>query len=166
MTASARNTAASISLPVPVEAALDVLESAGHEAWCVGGCVRDAIIGRPVNDYDIATSASWQETELVMHAAGFAVHRTGVKHGTVTVSRDGHAIEITTYRADGDYSDGRHPDSVEFVNCIEEDLARRDFTINAMAYHPKRGILDCYGGRRDLDRGVIRVVGDARKRFS
>ena len=155
-----------ISLPRHALAALDALESAGFEAWCVGGCVRDAILKREVNDYDIATSATWQETELVMQDAGFAVHRTGCAHGTVTVSIDGNPIEITTYRTDGAYSDGRHPDSVEFVKSIEEDLARRDFTVNALAYHPDRGLLDCWGGVEDMEARVLRVVGEPAKRFS
>ncbi|MBQ9041780.1 MAG: HD domain-containing protein [Eggerthellaceae bacterium] len=155
-----------IPLPEYVIEALSTLESSGFEAWCVGGCVRDALLERHVNDYDIATNARWEDVERVMASSGFAVHRTGAKHGTVTVSRNGHAMEITTYRADGEYTDGRHPDCVEFVRTIEEDLARRDFTINAMAYHPDRGILDCWGGMADLDAGMIRVVGDGNERFS
>ena len=154
-----------VELPAYALAALDTLEASGFEAWCVGGCVRDAILGRNVNDYDIATSAQWTDVERVLTAAGFAIHRTGIKHGTVTASLDGHAMEITTYRSDGEYSDGRHPDSVEFVSSIEEDLARRDFTINALAYHPSRGLLDCWGGLDDIDNKVIRAVGDPDKRF-
>ena len=155
-----------LALPDYVLETLDALEKAGFEAWCVGGCVRDALLGRPVNDYDIATSAHWAEAERALQAAGCTVHRTGVKHGTVTAVLDGHAMEVTTYRADGSYSDGRHPDAVEFVNSIEEDLARRDFTINALAFHPRRGLLDCAGGIEDLEAGVIRVVGEGRLRFS
>ena len=155
-----------LTLPSYVIATIRELEQGGFEAWCVGGCVRDAILGRPINDYDIATSATWQETERTLSQAGFAIHRTGTKHGTVTASIDGHAMEITTYRADGAYSDGRHPDSVDFVNSIEEDLARRDFTINAMAYHPSRGLIDFWGGAEDLQKSTIRVVGEGRKRFS
>ena len=132
----------------------------------MGGCVRDALLGREVNDYDIATNASWEEVERILTADGFTVHRTGVKHGTVTAVIDGHALEITTYRTDGTYSDGRHPDSVEFVRTIEEDLARRDFTVNAMAYHPERGLLDCWSGQADLQAGIIRTVGDANNRFA
>lgn len=155
-----------IALPDYALSALRALEDAGFEAWCVGGCVRDALLGRPVNDYDIATSAPWAETERVLAGAGFNVHRTGVKHGTVTASIEGHAMEVTTYRADGIYSDGRHPDEVAFVSDIREDLARRDFTMNALAYHPERGLLDCWSGLDDLRAGIIRVVGDGRKRFS
>ena len=155
-----------IALPDYALAAIESLESQGHEAWCVGGCVRDAILGRDVNDYDIATAARWEESERILNAAGFAVHRTGTKHGTVTATCKGNAIEVTTYRTDGAYSDGRHPDSVAFVQSIGEDLIRRDFTMNALAYHPGRGLLDCCGGLADLQAGVIRVVGDPVKRFA
>lgn len=155
-----------IMIPDYAMSALDALEGAGFEAWCVGGCVRDALLGRVVNDYDITTSAPWADVERILNECGFSVHRTGVKHGTVTASLDGHALEVTTFRADGAYSDGRHPDSVEFVHTIDEDLARRDFTVNAMAYHPARGVLDSYDGMRDLEAGVIRTVGDAHERFS
>ena len=157
---------ANILLPNYVLSALAALEAAGFEAWYVGGCVRDALLGREVNDYDIATSASWEDAERALIAYGFSVHHTGVKHGTITAVADGRALEITTYRADGAYSDGRHPDSVEFVRTIEEDLARRDFTVNALAYHPKRGLLDCWGGKADLEAGVIRAVGNANDRFA
>jgi len=155
-----------ITLPPYVQCALDVLETAGYEAWCVGGCVRDALLGRAINDYDIATSALWRETQAAFEAAGFRTHETtGVKHGTLTVIVDEQALEITTFRADGTYSDARHPDNVTFVRTIEEDLARRDFTINALAYNPTRGLLDCYDGLADLQAGVIRVVGDGKERF-
>lgn len=154
-----------VGLPDCVLRALEVLESAGHEAWCVGGCVRDALLDRPVHDYDIATSALWRQAQEVFERAGFTTHETGVKHGTLTVVIADQAIEVTTYRTDGAYSDGRHPDDVEFVRSIEEDLARRDFTINALAYHPERGLLDCFGGLNDLRQGVIRVAGDPACRF-
>ena len=155
-----------IDIPSYAQAALRALEIAGHEAWLVGGCVRDALLDREVHDYDIATSAKCQDAEIALSTAGFAVHRTGTAHGTVTASLDGNAIEVTTYRTDGSYTDGRHPDNVTFVNTIEEDLARRDFTINAMAYHPERGLLDTWDGRSDLETRTIRVVGDASKRFT
>ena len=154
-----------ISIPNYARTALNALEAAGHEAWFVGGCVRDALLGRPVHDYDIATSALWEQTEQVLLSCGIAVHRTGTKHGTVTASVDGQPIEITTYRTDGTYSDGRHPDSVAFVRNIRDDLARRDFTMNALAYHPDRGVLDCWGGLDDLRSGTIRTVGDPYLRF-
>lgn len=155
-----------INIPSYAQAALYALEANNHEAWLVGGCVRDVLLDREVHDYDIATSAKWQDAELALKTAGFTVHRTGTAHGTVTASIDGNVIEVTTYRSDGSYSDGRHPDNVTFVNAIEEDLARRDFTINAMAYHPNRGLLDIWKGQRDLETHTIRVVGDASKRFA
>lgn len=144
---------------------IDVLESAGFEAWCVGGCVRDGLRGHAVADIDIACSALWEDTARACRAAGMKVRETGVKHGTVTVVFDGEPFEVTTYRVDGSYSDSRHPDAVRFVRSIEEDLARRDFTINAMAYHPRRGLLDPFGGRKDLGEGILRTVGDPAKRF-
>ena len=153
-------------LSKPAMRALGLLEAAGFEAWCVGGCVRDALLGREVNDFDIATAASWEDAERVLADGGFAIHQTGVKHGTITAVLDGEALEITTYRTDGSYVDGRHPDGVTFVKSIEEDLARRDFTMNALAYHPERGILDCWGGLDDVRAGLIRAVGDPAKRFS
>ena len=141
------------------------LEACGYEAWVVGGWVRDAVLGNPSHDVDVTTSAPWQETARVLRAAGFAVHETGTKHGTVTAVVDGKPVECTTYRVEGSYSDLRHPDEVRFVSDVREDLARRDFTVNAMAFHPERGLLDLFGGVGDLSRGVIRCVGDARERF-
>ena len=159
--------AASSALPVPPQArcVIEVLEAAGHEAWCVGGFVRDSLLGRPVSDIDIACSALWPQTEEACLAAGMRVHRTGEKHGTVTVVCDDAAFEVTTFRVDGAYSDARHPDEVRFVRSLEEDLARRDFTINAMAYHPLRGFADPFGGLEDARRGIIRTVGDPAQRF-
>lgn len=155
------------------EEAFDVmraLEAAGHEAYFVGGCVRDSIMCRPVSDVDIATSARWEETAAACEACGMRAHETGVKHGTVTIVVKGEegpqAFEVTTYRVDSKTSsDSRHPDSVRFVSSIDEDLARRDFTMNAMAWHPECGLVDPYGGRRDIAAGVIRVVGDPNQRF-
>lgn len=154
-----------IELPDYVKRTLTLLEAGGYEAWCVGGCVRDALLGRDTHDYDIATAAPWRETERILTESGITVHRTGEKHGTVTAVVDDEAVEVTTYRVDGAYSDGRHPDAVSFSQSIEEDLARRDFTINALAYHPERGLLDCWGGLEDLESGIIRVVGDPFERF-
>lgn len=144
---------------------LRVLEDAGFEAWVVGGWVRDALLGAPMHDVDVTTSAPWQETERVLRAAGIEVHETGTAHGTVTAVIDGQPVEVTTYRVEGTYSDRRHPDEVRFVRDVREDLARRDFTVNAMAYHPDRGLLDLFGGREDLSRGVVRAVGDPYRRF-
>lgn len=146
--------------------ALSILEKAHHEAWLVGGFVRDALLGKSCTDIDIATSASWQETQQAFETLGYKTYETGVAHGTITVLIDKHPIEITTYRNDGCYTDSRHPDHVSFVNTIEEDLARRDFTINAIAFHPIRGVKDPFKGIDDLKEGVIRTVGDPARRFS
>lgn len=165
--ARSRYAAASPDLPVPPQArrVIEVLEAAGFEAWCVGGFVRDSLLGRPVSDIDIACSALWPQTEETCLAAGMRVHRTGEKHGTVTVVCDDAAFEVTTFRVDGAYSDARHPDEVRFVRSLKEDLARRDFTINATAYHPLRGLADPFGGLEDARRGIIRTVGDPAQRF-
>lgn len=144
---------------------LRVLEDAGFEAWVVGGWVRDALLGAPMHDVDVTTSAPWQETERALRSAGVEVHETGTAHGTVTAVVEGMPVEVTTYRVEGTYSDRRHPDEVRFVRDVREDLARRDFTVNAMAYHPDRGLLDLFGGREDLSRGVVRAVGDPYRRF-
>ena len=145
--------------------AIDALEAAGYEAWVVGGWVRDALRGLPGHDVDVTTSAPWQETARVLRAAGIEVHETGTQHGTVTAVVEDLPVETTTYRVEGTYSDQRHPDEVRFVTDVREDLARRDFTVNAMAYHPSRGLLDPFGGREDLERGVIRAVGEPAVRF-
>ena len=151
-------------LPAEVREAIDRLCGAGYEAFIVGGCVRDTLLGRPVSDFDMTTSAAPEETAAVFKDC--RVIKTGMKHGTVTVLIDGIPLEITTYRTDGAYSDGRHPDSVSFTASLEEDLARRDFTVNAMAYHPAVGLVDRFGGLADLDRKLIRCVGDPQRRFS
>ncbi|MBR3160463.1 MAG: HD domain-containing protein [Atopobiaceae bacterium] len=141
------------------------LEDAGFEAWVVGGWVRDALLGMPRHDIDVTTDATWQESARVLSTAGCAVYETGTAHGTVTAVCLGEPIEVTTYRVEGTYSDHRHPDEVRFVRDVREDLARRDFTINAMAWHPERGLLDPFGGEKDLESRVIRAVGDPQKRF-
>ena len=151
-------------LPRAVTLALDRLESFGHEAYVVGGAVRDSMLGRAGNDYDITTSAAPDEIKSVF--SDFHTILTGEKHGTVTVVIEGEPLEITTYRVDGDYTDGRRPDSVEFTKNITEDLARRDFTVNAMAYSPTRGLCDPFGGADDLKIGIIRAVGDPIRRFT
>lgn len=152
-------------LPRPALRVIHALEEAGHEAWVVGGWVRDALRGMQGHDVDITTSALWQETERVLAAAGMAVHETGVAHGTVTAVCEGMPIEVTTYRVEGAYTDHRHPDEVRFVRDVREDLARRDLTINAMAFHPDRGMFDPFGGQADLAQGVIRAVGEPAVRF-
>ncbi|MGN0034469.1 MAG: CCA tRNA nucleotidyltransferase [Coriobacteriales bacterium] len=143
-----------------------LLEAAGHECYVVGGCVRDWLLSRPDHDVDLATSATCDEVHRALDGTAFRVFDTGVEHGTVTVVSGTEIVEVTTYRVDGTYSDHRHPDSVAFTTRIEDDLARRDFTINAMAYHPERGLLDPFGGQADLERRVIRCVGDPDERFS
>ena len=151
------------NIPPGVLNVLSVLNSAGFEAWLVGGCVRDHLMGLPPKDFDVATNAT---TDRVIEAfAGFRVIETGIKHGTVTVISDRIPVEVTTYRVDGDYSDGRHPDSVEFTSDIRDDLSRRDFTINAMAYSPSECYLDLFGGVDDLKDKIIRCVGEPDKRF-
>ena len=152
-------------LPAYALRVLDALETAGYEAWVVGGWVRDALLGRPGHDVDVTTSAPWQETARVLRAAGIEVHETGTAHGTVTAVVDGRPVETTTYRVEGTYSDRRHPDEVRFVTDVREDLARRDFTVNAMAFHPRRGLLDPFDGEKDLTTRVIRAVGEPRRRF-
>lgn len=157
----------SISFEVPAAAQelLSVLEGAHFESWLVGGFVRDSLRNTTPHDCDIATQAPWQQTEMLCNQAGFPTYQTGIKHGTLSVNVEGSIIEVTTFRKEGSYSDHRHPDCVEFVDSITTDLARRDFTINAMAYHPMRGLYDPFDGRTDLANGIIRCVGDARTRF-
>lgn len=151
-------------LPDTVKELLRRLEQAGFEAWAVGGCVRDTLLQKKPQDYDICTAAKPEQIKQVF--AGYQTVDTGIRHGTVSVITKTGKIEITTYRGESGYSDGRHPDSVRFLLDIKEDLARRDFTINAMAYHPDRGICDPFGGMEDLQRGCIRCVGEAKQRFS
>ena len=152
-------------LPVPPKAqqALDRLHAAGHEAWLVGGCVRDLLLGRTPGDVDLTTSALPEETLRVF--ADVPTVATGLRHGTVTVLLDGTPIEITTYRVDGSYTDARHPDGVTFTRSLREDAARRDFTINAMAYDRDAGLRDWFGGQADLAARTVRCVGDPARRF-
>ena len=145
---------------------LEALEDAGFEAWVVGGWVRDALRGAPSHDVDITTSAHWQQTRSTLRKLGITVHETGTAHGTVTAVVDGEPVEVTTFREESTYTDHRHPDSVRFITDITADLERRDFTVNAMAYHPERGLLDPFGGQDDLAAGVIRAVGNPRRRFA
>ena len=154
------------ALPATALAAVAVLEDGGFEAWCVGGCGRAAPCGGPNHVVDGATTARGLGAQRHWAAAGGAPHETGVAHGTLTVVVGGDPIEVTTYRVDGAYRDGRHPDAVSFAGSIEEDLARRDFTVNAMAFHPSRGLLDPFGGQADLAAGILRTVGDPRERFA
>ena len=151
-----------IRLPDKVNKIIDILTAAGFEAYAVGGCVRDSIMGRDPNDWDITTSAKPAEVKDLFPRT----IDTGIKHGTVTVMLDKEGFEVTTYRIDGDYEDGRHPKEVTFTACLEEDLKRRDFTINAMAYNERDGLVDIFGGTADIQQGVIRCVGDAQERFT
>ena len=152
-----------LALPCGAAYVLRALRAAGHEAYVVGGCVRDSLLGRVPVDWDVTTSALPEETKAVF--SGAPVIETGIRHGTVTVLVDGEPVEITTYRVDGPYSDGRRPDSVAFTRSLREDLARRDFTVNAMAWSPETGLADPFGGADDLRGGVIRSVGDPARRF-
>jgi tRNA nucleotidyltransferase (CCA-adding enzyme) len=154
-------------IPIPVARVCERLEFHGHQAWVVGGCVRDTMLERCPNDWDVATDATPQEVIECFHR----VLPTGIEHGTVTVLIEGAAlafpVEVTTFRGDGDYSDGRRPDSVQFVKTIKEDLARRDFTINAMAFRPiTEEFADPFDGQRDLRNKIIKCVGDAKTRFN
>ena len=150
-------------IPEHVKTILSRLEAAGHEAYCVGGAVRDRLLGRAPGDWDVTTSALPEEVSAL-----FAPHAlpTGLRHGTVTVKPEGvPGVEVTTYRRDGAYSDCRRPDSVEFTASLEEDLARRDFTVNAMALDLRGALADPFGGGEDLKRGLLRAVGEPEKRF-
>jgi len=135
----------------------------GHTACAVGGCVRDSLLGKEPDDWDICTSALPERVKEIF--AAFNVVETGLKHGTVTVIIDKKHYEVTTFRLDGEYKDNRRPESVSFTEDIKSDLSRRDFTVNAMAYSLETGLIDCFGGREDLQRGIIRTVGDADARF-
>ena len=150
-----------IKLPASVKMVIDSLQARGYEAYAVGGCVRDSILGRVPDDWDITTSATPFEVKMIFQKTV----DTGLKHGTVTVLAGNHAHEVTTYRIDGEYEDSRHPKNVEFTRNLEEDLKRRDFTINAMAYNDQAGLVDLYGGMDDLQKKKIRCVGNPEERF-
>lgn len=150
-----------LSMPKQAEYIIKRLEANGFEAYVVGGCVRDSLLGRIPGDWDITTQASPQEVKAIF---GRTVD-TGIAHGTVTVMRGNEAYEVTTYRIDGEYEDGRHPKNVSFTSCLEEDLMRRDFTINAMAYSHRTGLIDIFEGEQDLKEKRIRCVGNPYDRF-
>ena len=152
-----------MKLPRGVLFILDKMKESGYSAHVVGGSVRDSLIGRPLADFDITTNATPDQTKAVFE--DYKTVDTGIKHGTVTLVLDGIPYEITTYRVDGDYKDNRHPECVTFTDRLEEDLARRDFTVNAMAYDPTSGLSDPFGGREDAEMKIIRAVGDPRVRF-
>ena len=144
-----------IKLPEKVKRIITELEAAGYEAYAVGGCIRDSILGKEPDDWDITTSASPAQTKAVFKRT----IDTGIQHGTVTVMLDHESFEVTTYRIDGEYEDYRHPKEVVFTKNLVEDLKRRDFTINAMAYNDKSGLVDVFGGIADLENKIIRCVG-------
>ena len=152
-----------MDIPQAALSAIEQLNNAGFSAYLVGGCVRDLLMGREPGDYDITTAALPEQVEAVF--AGRRIIETGLKHGTVTVLLDGLPLEITTYRQDVSYSDHRHPDAVRFTPKLEDDLSRRDFTVNAMAWHPREGLVDLFGGRADIEGRRIRCVGDPGQRF-
>lgn len=153
-----------IEVPAPVNYIIQELEKCGYEAYMVGGAVRDSILGRPIHDYDICTSA--MPGEILEAFPNEEVIPTGLKHGTVTILINKEPYEVTTYRIDGDYSDNRRPDNVTFTKNLVEDLQRRDFTINAMAYNPKTGLIDPFNGMEDIKYKKIRCVGFAEDRFN
>jgi tRNA nucleotidyltransferase (CCA-adding enzyme) len=151
-----------ISLPKEVKHIIDILTQNGYEAYAVGGCVRDSILGRVPGDWDITTSALPQQVKALFRRT----IDTGIQHGTVTIMLGKNGYEVTTYRIDGKYEDSRHPESVEFTPNLEEDLKRRDFTINAMAYNDENGVVDVFGGIDDIRNRIIRCVGNAHDRFT
>ncbi len=151
-----------MTLPADVEKIINTLEASGHEAYAVGGCVRDCILGKIPHDWDITTSAQPVDVKALFKKT----FDTGIEHGTVTVLMGKTGYEVTTYRIDGKYEDGRHPSEVIFTASLEEDLKRRDFTINAMAYNPDRGLVDLFDGMADLKKGIIRAVGNPIERFT
>ena len=153
-----------MDMPKNVDTAINLLQSAGFEAYAVGGCVRDSLLGKTPNDWDITTSAKPENMKSVF--INFHCIDTGIKHGTVTVVIDGEPLEITTFRLDGEYEDNRHPKSVTFTSNLGADLGRRDFTVNAMAYSKMTGTVDLFGGENDLKNKIIRCVGDPDRRFN
>ena len=148
-------------VPAFVGEVIDKIEQNGYEAWLVGGCVRDTLMGETPKDYDVASSAPCEEICRLFDK----VIETGIKHGTVTVISDSRPVEVTRYRIDGEYADHRRPDKVEFTPDFKADLSRRDFTVNAIGYSPKRGIIDPFGGEADIKAKILRTVGDPEKRF-
>lgn len=153
-----------LTLDPGAAALLDALHAAGYAAYAVGGCVRDSLLGRTAHDWDLCTSALPQQ---VMELFGTEqCIPTGLQHGTVTIKYGGQLYETTTFRTEGSYTDGRHPDAVQFVPDVREDLARRDFTINAMAYNEAEGLVDPFGGQKDLQNGLLRAVGEPQQRFT
>lgn len=148
-------------IPQKILNILRKISANGYEAYIVGGCVRDLLMGIAPHDYDITTSATPDEIQAIFEKS----IPTGIKHGTITVIEDGEPIEITTFRAESEYLDHRHPDKVEFVRDVESDLSRRDFTVNAMCYNEQKGLIDIFSGKKDIENRILRAVGDANERF-
>ena len=153
-----------LTIPAGADFILRRLMENGFDAYVVGGCVRDSLLGLFPHDWDICTSARPEQMQAVF--ADCRVIETGLKHGTLTVLHDRIPYEVTTFRVDGGYTDHRHPDSVSFVSNVVDDLARRDFTVNAMAWNPQTGLVDAFHGQEDLRAGIIRAVGDPKTRFT
>lgn len=152
-------------VPYEVLSTLSVLQTAGYDAFLVGGCIRDCLMGRAPHDWDITTSAMPEQVLALFRGLGHTVVETGLKHGTVTVVGNDDSYEVTTFRQDGEYTDGRHPNTIEFCSDVKDDLARRDFTINAIAWSPVTGLVDPFDGQKDIGNRIIRGVGNPGKRF-
>ncbi|MBR5472556.1 MAG: CCA tRNA nucleotidyltransferase [Clostridia bacterium] len=150
------------NLPQKIEYVIDTLIANGNNAYIVGGCVRDLLCGKTPHDYDITTSATPEETQSLFDKTV----ATGIKHGTITVIIDGTPIEVTTFRTEGGYNDSRHPESVNFVRDVADDLSRRDFTVNAMCYNHIEGLIDLYGGQEDIKAQILKAVGNPKTRFT
>lgn len=151
-----------LKIPEKIQYVIKTLESKGFEAYIVGGCVRDYLLGKVPHDFDVTTSAKPDDIRRIFERTV----PTGIKHGTVTVIAENEPVEVTTFRTEGQYTDCRRPDKVEFVTDLKSDLERRDFTVNAMAFNNTVGLVDCFGGGYDLEKGILRAVGDPEKRFS
>jgi tRNA nucleotidyltransferase (CCA-adding enzyme) len=153
-----------ITIPLPIKKVMNLLEKSGYKGFIVGGCIRDFLLDHKPKDFDLTTNAT--PIEMIDCFKAFTIIETGIKHGTITVIIEGMPIEITTYRTESNYSDHRHPDEVLFTNDIKEDLKRRDFTMNAIAYHSKDGLIDPYHGQKDIEKRLIRSVGNPEERFN
>ncbi len=154
-----------VFIPEYAKKVMDIIKDGGEDIYIVGGCLRDTMLGKLPDDHDMTVSCRPERTELLLNNRGIRTVATGLKHGTVTAISDGKPIEITTFRIDGEYFDSRHPESVSFTRKLADDLCRRDFTVNAMAYNEENGLIDLFGGEADLKSGIIRAVGDPKKRF-
>lgn len=155
-----------MDLPKGADYIISILENSGYEAFAVGGCVRDFLLGKSCDDIDITTSATPQQMKQVFDADKIKYYETGIKHGTITALAFNQSFEVTTYRTDGEYTDNRHPENVCFVKSLKEDLSRRDFTINAMAYNKNSGVVDMFGAKQDLNNRIIKTVGNPNLRFN